>query len=74
MDQKLLDGIMSEFDKLSHNEQVDLFLEIRGQLLKMRDARMNTYRENANIAQDNIETLAKGSAAISNPADQKVAG
>lgn len=67
MDQKLVDGIMSEFDKLSHDEQVGLFLEIRTRLLTQRDGRTQLYKENAEVAHGNLEALAKGNMIILNP-------
>lgn len=72
MDQKLVDGIMAEFEKLSHNEQVDLFLEIRTRLLIDRDKRVTLHKENCEIAQSNLDTLVKGNQVIIDPNSQSI--
>lgn len=67
MDNKVVDSIMKEFDNLSHGEQVDLFLEIRNRLLINRDVRIANFKENAEVAAKNLQSLDDGNKIIINP-------
>jgi hypothetical protein len=67
MEQKLVDSILSEFDKLPHGEQVDLFLQIRSGLLKLREVRRKTHLEGLDVAKCNIEALDSGDTIIISP-------
>lgn len=56
--------IMEIFIDIPHNEQVDLFKEIKAQLIDHRKSQMEVLQKNITITTENVEVLHKGNCEI----------